>query len=166
VFAVCAFPVHVWSIINVLRELPAWALRLSAWELTGVISYTLAFALVESALLLVGLLGLAVVLPAAILRRKFIALSSVLVLIHTGWAIVLQYNFEAIRSWGFQKLALLGLLYLITLGVPYLVVHRYERVERFLRVAVERLSVLSYLYISLDILGVLIVLMRNISRSV
>ena len=48
VFAISMFVVHVWQIINMLQLVPAWRLRLDAWDLVGVIAYTQAFALLES----------------------------------------------------------------------------------------------------------------------
>jgi hypothetical protein len=50
-FGAIAFPIHVWAIVNILIVFPAWFIRLSMWELAGVISYPLVTALLESGLL-------------------------------------------------------------------------------------------------------------------
>ena len=43
-FAICAFPVHVWYIVNLLRELPARMYDLNVWDLVGMSAYVLVFA--------------------------------------------------------------------------------------------------------------------------
>jgi len=44
----CVFPIHVWSLINVMREIPAWILRLSIAEMVGVIAHAQLFALIDT----------------------------------------------------------------------------------------------------------------------
>lgn len=48
VFAACVLPIYIWSILSVLREIPAWIMYMSAWDLIGVIANSQAFALIES----------------------------------------------------------------------------------------------------------------------
>ena len=161
-FAACVFPVHVWSIVNVLREVPAWVLRLSSWELVGVIAYTQAFALLESVLISLVLILLSVILPGRFFKDRLVAQSSVLVLVTSGWAIAAHYNDEIIRLWGMRQFLLWSAVYLASIGVVYVLIHRYKRLESLLRALVERVSVLSYLYVFLDFLSVLVVFARNI----
>lgn len=59
VFATCAFSVFLVSILTVLRSLPAWMLRMSAWDLVGAFAYTQALALLDTLLLFCGLLSAA-----------------------------------------------------------------------------------------------------------
>ena len=68
-FVAIAFPVHVWAIINILDFLPAWLLRLSTWELAGVISYPLVDALLESCILWVVLVALGFVAAQEMVGR-------------------------------------------------------------------------------------------------
>jgi hypothetical protein len=161
-FGVCAFPVHVWAIVNLLRELPAWLLRLSIWELIGVISYVLVFALVESVAFLVALLVLAALLPAKLLRDRFVAVGTMLVVITTAWAIAAHYNADAIRLWGLRQFALWGALYLVSVLVGWALVYRFKRLQGIVVAVAERLVVLSAAYVVLDLLGVGIVVLRNV----
>jgi len=165
-FASCVFPVHVWSIFNVLREVPAWILRLSSWEFIGIIAYTLAFALLESVIILLTLIFLGTILPARFLRDRFVAQSSMLVLLTSGWAIVAHYNDEVIRLWGIKEFLFWSLPYLTSLALAYVLIHRYERLGKYIRSLAERLTVLSFTFASIDFLGVIVVILRNVSGSI
>jgi hypothetical protein len=68
------FVINVWTIVNILRAIPSWIMSRTVWEVIGIISYPLTFALLESVLLLLGLVILAGILPGKFLREKFVAL--------------------------------------------------------------------------------------------
>ena len=68
VFAAIALPVFAWSIVNVLREMPSWVLRLRTWDLVGVIAYMQAFARFETLVVLLAMILLAVMLPGRLNR--------------------------------------------------------------------------------------------------
>ena len=63
-FAFCALPVHLWTIYNMLRDVPAWILYMDVWDLIGTISYTLAFALLETFILFLLLVLFSLLLSA------------------------------------------------------------------------------------------------------
>lgn len=165
-FAVCAFPVHVWAIINLFREIPAWMLRLSLWELTGVIAYTLVFALVESVILLFALLVLSALLPARFLRDRFVSLGTGIVFLTSIWAVVAHYNDEAIRLWGLGRFLIAAALYLLSIvGVSVLIAH-FQRIGVVMVSFAERLAIVSFVYISIDVLAVMVIIARNVGASI
>ena len=164
-FAACAFPVHVWAIVNVLRELPAWLLRLSLWELIGVISYTLVFTLVESLLFLLTLVLPATILPARLYRDRLVATGTMIVALTSLWAVAAHYNSEAIRAWGLREFALWGGLYLVSIVAGWLSVYLAKRLQRVLVAVADRLVVLTTVYLAVDIVALLIILVRNISGA-
>lgn len=162
VFAVCVFPIHAWAILNVLREVPAWVLRLTSWELIGVIAYTQAYALVESLVLLIILVVLGMLLPVRLYRNKFIAYSAMIVFITTFWTVLAHYNDGQIRLMGLtQFLPWLG-FYILSIGIGYLLVWRYDRVASSIQAIVERIMVLSFIYVFIALLSVFVVIFRNI----
>jgi hypothetical protein len=55
-FAACVFPIHVWSILRLLSEVPAWMFRTNTWELIGAVAYAHAIALLESTMVLLSLI--------------------------------------------------------------------------------------------------------------
>lgn len=165
-FAACAFPIYVWAILSVLRQVPAWMLRLSSWELVSVIAYTQAFALLESVFVLFCLLFLGAVLPAQLFRDKFVALGSMAVFVTAAWAMIAQYNSEKTSLWGPKDFLPWLVLYSVSIGVPYLLIRRYERLEESVIAFVERLAVLSFFYVSIGVLSVIIVVLRNAGRTI
>jgi hypothetical protein len=165
VLAACAFPIHVWAIVRLLNEVPAWRIRLSVWELVGAVAYTLSFALVETALVLLVLICLAFILPAKLLRARFVAQGSMMVFLSSAWAVLTHLGLAALLSDSRLFLAWLILL-LASLAISYLLIHWNRKLERAISSLVERLVPLSYLYIGLDFLGVFIVVLRNVSGGI
>jgi len=175
-FLMCAFPLHVWTIILAFRDFSWVTERTNAWDAIGVISYGMVFALIES---------LAVFLVAVLLgfmvSRKFdegrrIALLSVLVLITALWAMASQLYF----LWGIslpeQMMRFLAqsghpvrvlyaaslALVLPTVLIPAFLVLKSNKVFNFVRELTERLSLLTMFYLVLDVGGLVIVLIRNL----
>jgi hypothetical protein len=161
-FGAIAFPLHIWAIINILIILPAWLLRLSIWELAGVISYPLVDALLESTIFWLGLVGLSFVLPRKWLADKFVALSSVLAWLLAAWAVLVQYIFIRIVLWGPLQILPGLLLAAFSLGLVYWLVRRFGRFEGWIKRLVQGLAVLTYIYIIFDLVGLVVVILRNL----
>ena len=166
VFASCAVPVYSWSIVAFLQKLPSWLLSLSLWELAGAFAYTEVFALLESLLLLLGVVLLCVALPPRFFRDRFVAQSSMTVFVTSAWVVVLQFNIETVRLWTLRTLLMWLVLYLVSIGVSYILVHRYRRLEECVTVFVERLVVLLCVYAPVTILSAAIIALRNVQGSV
>lgn len=162
VFAVSVFVIHIWSIYNLLREIPAWILRLSYWELAGVISYTLLFALVESLIVLVFLIILAALLPARIFRDKFVSISTIFVFLAAVWIIPVRFYEDTIRSWGMVGMLIVLSMALISFVISYLVVMKSQKVEKFIDSLMQRVTLLTYIYVIVDIIAVFVVVSRNL----
>ncbi len=136
------------------KELPSRLLSLPAWDLLGIFAYSQIFAFLESAgVLLIPLLG-AAILPARFLRARFVAQGSGLALLTLGWLIVGRLGLFGNFWWIF--------LYLISMGLSWVLLYRYERFEQFIISFAERLTVLLYVYIPITLLSVIIVILRNI----
>jgi hypothetical protein len=161
-FAVCAFPVYIWSIIAMLRELPAWILRLPLWDVVGLVAYTQAFALVESLLFFAGVVGLSLVLPAVWLRQRLPLQGLLLVVVATAVTATFHYAEHTLRSFGLVGLGLLALMPLLLFAAGSYLIRRYGWLEKGALAFVRRVSVLSYLYVSVSFVGLLIVIVRNI----
>ena len=153
---------HVWAIINILAILPAWLLRSSVWELAGVISYPLVDCLLESCILWLGLVVLSYVLPKNWLADKFAALSSALVWLLSAWAILVQFNYERILQWGPEQMLPGVLLIACSFGLVYWLVQRYGRLEGWIKRLTQGLAVLTYCYVVFDLLGLAVVILRNL----
>jgi hypothetical protein len=137
-------------------------LRLSSWELVGVISYTLTFALLESLAIWISVVLLGAILPARLLRDKLVAQGSGTVFVTAGWAVAAHYNADGIRQWGLGMFALGFALYLASIGVLGVLIRRHKKLEKLICSLVERLSILSFVYVSLGLVSLVVVIARNI----
>ena len=162
VFASCVVPVYSWSILAFLEKLPSWLLHLSLWDLIGAFAYTQAFAFLESGVILLGLIALLFVLPERFFSDRFVAQGSMLVLVTSVWAAAFQINVGTVRLWSLKIFLLWSTLYAVSIGIVYVLVHRYKRLEQSLYAFTERLAVLLYVYIPITILSFLAIVIRNI----
>lgn len=161
-FGAIAFPVHVWAIINLLNIFPAWLLRLSIAELAGGIGYVLVDALIESGVLWLGLVILGLLLPRMWLANKFVALSSMLAWLLAAWAVLIQFNFSLILQWEPEQ-TLPGLLLVVfSFALIYWAIQRFDRVEGWIKRVAQGLAVVSYIYLIFDLLGLVVVILRNV----
>ncbi len=161
-FGAIAFPIHVWAIVNILIIFPAWFIRLSMWELAGAISYPLVTALLESGLLWLVLVGLSFVLPKKWLADKFAALSSLIVWLLSAWVMLAQFIFVHILQWDLEfKIGGLVLV-VVSIGLAFWLVHHFGRLEGWIKKLAQNLAVLTYLYIFFDLLGLVVIILRNL----
>ena len=175
-FLMCAFPLHAWTLILAFRDISWLTDRTNAWDAVGVVGYGLVFAFVESLLLFAVMALLGYLVSAYWEPGRRVALLAVLALVLSLWAVLEQLFFLVeirlpgwligllVRSghplWGIYG----GLLMLIGLTVllPALLVLRSERALGFVRAMIERLSVLTVFYLALDVIGLVIVVVRNV----
>ena len=161
-FAVGAFPVYVWSIVNVLNAVPAWMLRLNTWDLIGMIAYSQVFALIESIIVFLALLLLGIILPTRLVGDKFVALASMMVLMSSICAVRAHYTQEIFGAEQIKQLAFWFAIYLISIGALFVLVHRCQSFERLIRSLASRLVVLIFVYVSVGLVSVVVVFLRNI----
>jgi len=91
------------------------------------------------------------------MRDKFVALGSMLVLLTLGWIIVVQLESILISS------CLLWVsLYLVSIGVSYVLIYRSKRIEEMINSLSERLTILLYAYVPITVLSGVVVILRNV----
>lgn len=162
-FIVIAFPIQVWAIISILREVPAWILRLSIVDMWGVISYTLAYTLIESVIICILFLLIGAVLPKKYFRKHFIAYTTVFSIFLTLIFIAAQVYANQLKSMGMVTLGILGTLILALVVGSYILIYQKPKVAETITTVVDRLVVLSILYLSIDILAILTIISRNLN---
>jgi hypothetical protein len=175
-FLMCAFPLHLWTLLMAFRDISWVAERTNFWDAIGVVSYGMIFAFLESLLLflLASLSG--ILIPASWGRDKRLAIMSMLVFVLALWAIITQLY--ALQAWGIPNLLLKFLagsahplrnLYVITLAfviptviLPVLTVYRNEKTLAKILEMIGSVSLLTIFYLLLDFVGLIIVITRNI----
>ncbi len=174
-FMVCVFPLHLWALLMAFRDFAWVATRTYTWDAIGLVAYTLCFTLVETiaVFLVVTLLGLLV--PQTWGMKKRTALAGTLFLVTAFWAILAQsyYLLHGFPWWLIDFLVQVGhpirvlwagALLLVTASVitPVLLIARKENVKDKVIGVFERITVVSSLYVFLDVVGIAIVVLRNI----
>ncbi len=135
---------------------------MSIGEMIAVMAYPLVFALLESGIVLTGLIAAAVILPAALYRKQFVSQTILIVFILTAWALLMQFYGQV---WGFwtPRRFLLGLVpVLLLVGVASAINARSKTIQDILDALAERFLVLALVYIALDLIFLAIIVSRNI----
>jgi hypothetical protein len=153
--------------MNLLWVLPAWMLRSNLWDVVGMVAYTQVVALFESVIVLLIVLLLCAILPVRLLGERVVAHGSMAVFVTAGWAIGIHYHVDRYASalsalWPYAGFLLWSVIYLVCMGGTYLLISRRNRLKELLESLVERLSMLSFLYVILDLLGLVILVFRNV----
>jgi hypothetical protein len=170
VWGVVLFAVFGWSIRGFLYKLPSFALYFGVGANLAIVCYMLAFALLES-MLVTGLLVLfGMLLPAGWLRDGF-TYKSFLIIFDTSLAMVL---FEGYYKADFFKDILAGATYpfppfvegaaasFMLLSALLWLFRSRPRLQKYVLYVVEQLSLFTYIYVPLGIVGLVVVLIRNL----
>jgi len=152
----------MWAVFNLLETIPSWVFQLNAWEIIGGISYTLTFALIESVFLFVLVLIVNFIVPKQFFAEKFILNSTILALLIFIWAILVQKNYDSIISLDGKIILFLFSIILLSIVVVIVVANRIRNLEIIISTIVNKVVVLAVIYLILDMLGILIVIIRNL----
>lgn len=179
-FTVCAFPLHIWAILMAFRDFAWVAERTYLWDGIGLIAYALTFAFIETVgtFLIVVLAGLLV--PRAWEADKRTALIGTLFLVLAAWSILYQVFLlfgSPVPAWGMEFLTRsehpLRVIWGVALSAvaasvvlpAWSIVFR-ERAGKLAIDVFERIAVASSLYLVLDALGILVIVIRNLTTAV
>jgi hypothetical protein len=148
VFSACIFPIHIWTTIVFLYNFPSLILKANLWQILGVLAYALVFALFESLLLFGFLVLLAAILPREAFMGRFVPVGTLLALVITGVALLVNTQFMQKNSW-----AWLPVLAVIVFGL-FASLRRPAEGSPMTLLA-ERFTLIASLYILLDLLALL-----------
>lgn len=158
-FGWSVFVVHVWAILNILVVLPSWALRLGLSELMGVTAYPLAFALLESLVVWVLAVALGFVLPRKLLREDFVSQAATLISILSIVAVILHFTPELVFRYRLYTAIFLLFSSGAALYLSYLA-GKSQKYRDIVRNVLSRVSILSWIYVFLDLVAIVIILIR------
>lgn len=168
VLTVTMTPIHLWALLNFAREVPAYILRADLSYILAILAYTLASCLVESLAVTGIVLLLAMTLPRGFLLDHFVPQGAILVLVPALWAIPVHYQTRIFTGLSLSvpvSIALVALwliTFILALVDLSLLFRRHPKVEAGLRDVADRLTVLAWVFIVLDVLSVGYVLVRNL----
>ncbi len=169
VFSVVLFAIFGWSIRGFLYKVPSFTLYFGLGANFAILCYMLAFALLESLVVMGFLLALAVVLPASFMKQGFAYKGFIILLVAAAAAIV----FESWYSINYVKDIMAGNDYAIppfitgavvtiaSLAALFWVFALWPRLQKWAHVLMEQFSIFTYIYVPLGLLGLVVVLIRN-----
>jgi hypothetical protein len=180
-FLICAFPLHLWTLILAFRDVSWLTERTNVRDAIGVVSYGMLFALIESILIFLVLVLIGLITPWRWEPERRITFLAFLVLIISVWAMIGQLLFLWNVSLPNSAIEFLRREFLrrsdhplrITYAVCLMVVtptvllpaYSFLRTSKAVTVMqnlMERLSLLSIFYLVFDLLGVIIIVFRNL----
>ena len=176
-FLMAVFPQHLWTLIFAFRDMSWLISRTNLSDAIGNASYGMVYAFFESLVIfcVFALLGLFTPRQWDVKRR--VAFMTLLLFVAVIWAMIVQLSYlwniwlplpmmKFIADTGRPLL----MLYLISLAIviptvslPVLVFVRSKKALPSLLDIMDRLSLLSIFYLFLDLIGLVIVVIRNLS---
>ena len=173
-FLVCAFPINFWAIFIWFRNFGSVAEELGQWDAIGVGAYMLVFAMVEILVIFFVIYSLILLIPKRWRQERALAQASTLYLIMSIGLILEQSRaliefpsegvlWQAVNyvnnilSSSLAVILLIGAVLAVGLVVA---IARSERVHSFVNVGIEKIIVLSSIYLFLDLAAVAIVIIR------
>lgn len=173
-FLVCAALVHFWTIFLIITDAELIDKR-DLWYFAGYGGYLLGLALLESFLLFVFVIGLSFLFPKNWEGTTPLAAAAAIALAISFWGIANQLYFYLIehspgwflwlmpRVYYHQNLAYNALVAVVTLSaaLPLYLLSQSVKIRDAVLPVLENLSLLSYMYLGLDLFGLVVVLLRN-----
>lgn len=175
-FAMAAFPLHLWTLIQIFRDVNWLSQRSNSWDAVGVGAYGLLFALLESLFVFIIMLLLGLLVHPNWGKERRAALLSIGVLLVATWAMINQLFF--IQGWGVPLglteflaatahplrwlYAIVFALVLPSITLPFYLLLRYEKALQTSQELIDRLTLLSSLYLLLDAGALVVVVVRNL----
>ena len=166
VFSVILFIVFSWTLIREFFQVPSWMKYQSLGDILVITAYILAFALVESLLVLGFLYLLSLVFPVKIFRDKFIAQGCTLVLAAGVGAVLLQENIDLVYHLKVKELIFYPLVILLGLVILVyalaFVFDRLSAIPHLITTIADSMTVFAYLYVPLGLIALVVVIVRNL----
>jgi hypothetical protein len=176
-FLMSIFPQHLWTLIFAFRDM-SWLIdRTNLWDAIGNLSYGMVYAFFES-LVIFGILALiGLFTPARWEVNRRVAFLTVSLWTISIWAMISQLLYvwniwlpvsllDFIRSTG-RPLVMLYLISLAlivpTVSLPVLAISWSQKASASALDLMDRFSLLSSFYLFLDVLGLVIILIRNLA---
>jgi hypothetical protein len=170
VFDVVLFSVFGWSIRGFLYKIPAFTLYFGLKTNLAILCYMLAFALLESLLVTAALMAIGTLLPSRFLKEGFAYKSFLIILVASVALILFQgyYHitfFKDILAGDYSSIPpfvagfVLSATFLISL---FWVCRQQPRFQKYLLSLVEQFGVFAYFYVPLGLIGLIVVIIRNL----
>ena len=164
VYGGVVFAIYSWAIRGFLYQLSSLRLYHTLGEILAIFAYLMAFALIESLIIMSSLIIAGFILPRKWFREGFVYKGFITTLVAGIAMITLQYylfslNYEIPP----RKVIYLGLgITIILLMALIWVFQNKPQLQKFLLAVQDRLQIFIYFYIPLGVVGLTVVVLRNL----
>jgi hypothetical protein len=138
------------------RDVPSWLLHLTRSELVGAVSYSLTFMLIESIIVFACILLLGLLIPRRWIGQSIVPFCFVLLIELSLLAITIHYL--TLQQILYRRILAIAAI-LLTIAVAF-AVSRIQKLNNISIAIIERLTVLTFLYIFVDIVALGVVFTR------
>ncbi len=163
VFAVASLMIYGWTTYGFVLRVPSWLYYLNFREILSNYSYTTVFDLLETLLVLGGILVLNLLLPRKFFMDRFVAGGSLLTVLSLGYLMYIALNVGESKAFQFPielirpaPFVLLGLLLLA------LLLARVGLIRRVAEDFASRALIFLYILLPLTALGLIVFLVNNL----
>jgi hypothetical protein len=161
VYAVIVLMVYGWTILKFNYNLPGWLYFLNLGEIMSILAYSMVTNLLESLVVLAGVIALGFVLPKRIFSDAFIARGASLSILVLGFMMYVagqfstkQYYPATLVRWG-PAIFVLIMLVVYALG-------RVQVTRKVIEFFADRAIIFLYITIPLSAISLAAVLLQNI----
>jgi len=176
-FLIVGFPLHVWALLMVFRDLEFVSERTEMWDAVGYAGYTLMFTMVESLLLAVVVWGISLLFPRNWSNSRALSVSGSAFTVIAG-ASIIDMAFHAFNQprisrqylYGLENFttltyALIAAAVVVGIAVSVLLILKTKWGEKAFVEIFDRIILLGYFYLLVDLAGIVIVILRNVSET-
>jgi len=161
VFALTFFLFNAWTLFRFFWKLPGWLYFLTVREILGVLAYSFSTNLLESMVIIIGLVSMTAVLPNKWFRDVFGPAGTVFVILllsYMGYFLFQIYSREDYPSEvvKFAPIVIAGLFVFASL------LARVSIIRKILNALTDRITVFLVFLLPLGIISLVVVLMKNI----
>jgi hypothetical protein len=158
---VIALIVYTWTLLWFFWKVPSWLYFLNAGEILTTLAYSLATNLLESIVVMCGLLFLALILPGKWFRDVFVARGASLAMAGLAYMIFLANQFNNKNAYPTLSLqAWTVLLAAVLIAALVYLFGRIALLRKVLEVVADRMSIFTYILVPLSVISVLVVAFR------
>ena len=170
VFNVVLFVVFSWSIRGFLFELPSFLLYFQLGDIASILFYMLAFALIESFFITGGLVMCSMVFPSNWFKVGFgykgfliILVATIGLIFYQGYYKVGFFDTLIKNDYSPVRPLFIGLIVsVVALIGLFWIFNNKSRLKSYLLIFIEQFGVFAYIYFPLGLVGILVVIVRNI----
>ncbi len=164
-----ALPIHIWAYLQFFSQASSLVLRLTFLEILHVLAYVLVSSLLDVLVLAGALTLLAAMLPARVMRNHFLAASSLIGLWTCIWAALFQFAdrvailFTKNAAFAYPIVLAVFILIYFVVALPGMNLARSSSlIQKLVSAYIDRVTILSGLFLLLDLLSLLILIGLNL----